>query len=155
MDRTEFTARVQALTDRLYRISYGQLPEEQDRRDAVQEAIFKAWVNLPRLRRAEYFETWLVRILLNECHDLQRRRDRDAPLEAAPEPTVSGFDGDAALRDAVRALPEKLRTAVILYYIEGYSTPEIACILRVPRETVKSRLRRARAALKQSLDEPL
>ena len=153
MDRTEFTARVQAMTDRLYRISYGQLPEEQDRRDAVQEALLKARINLPRLRRDDYFETWLVRILLNECHDMQRRRGRDAPPEAATEPTEPGFDGDAALRDAVRALPEKLRVVTILYYMEGYPTQEVARILRVPVETVKSRLKRARAALRLSLEE--
>ena len=152
MNRAEFSARVQALTDRLFRISYGQLTEEQDRRDAVQEALLKAWINLPRLRREEYFETWLVRILLNECHNLQRRARASAPLTDAPEPVAPGFDGDAAVRDAVRALPEKLRVVTILYYIEGYPTREIARILRVPTETVKSRLKRARAALKQALE---
>ena len=153
MNRAEFTARVQALTDRLYRISYGQLAEEQDRRDAVQEALLKAWTNLPRLRREEYFETWLIRILLNECHNLQRRRRDSAPLEDAPEPVGPDFDGDAVVRDAVRALPEKLRVVTILYYMEGYHTREIARILRVPTETIKSRLKRARAALKQALEE--
>ena len=152
MNREEFTARVQAMTDRLYRVSYGQLREEQDRRDAVQETLFKAWANLHRLRSEAYFETWIIRILLNECHNLQRRAQRTAPLEAPPSPEPD-FDGNAEIRDAVRALPEKLRTAVILHYMEGYRVREVARILRVPEETVKSRLRRARAALRQSLEE--
>ena len=153
MNREEFTARVQALTDRLYRVSYGQLREEQDRRDAVQETLLKAWASLHRLRSEDYFETWIIRILLNECHNLQRRAQRAAPLEAAPPTPEPDFDGNAEIRDAVRALPEKLRTALSLHYMEGYRVREIARILRVPEETVKSRLRRARAALRELLEE--
>ena len=151
MERAEFTARVQAMTDRLYRIACGQLSEEQDRRDAVQETLLKAWANLPRLRHEAYFETWVIRILLNECHNLQRRAHREAPLANAPE-LVAPATGDAAVRDAVRALPEKLRTAVLLHYVEGYPIREAARILRVPAETVKSRLRRARALLREDLE---
>ena len=109
MNRTEFSARIQAMTDRLYRISYGQLSSEQDRRDAVQETLLRAWTGLPRLRREEYFETWVIRILLNVCHNQQRRARREAPLESAPEPEAAEFDGNAELRDAIRALPAKLR----------------------------------------------
>ena len=153
MNRAEFTARVQAMTDRLYRISYGQLREEQDRRDAVQETLMKAWAGLPRLRREEYFETWVIRILLNECHDRQRRARRELPLDSAPEPVAPDFDGDVEVRDAVRALPEKLRTVVLLHYMEGYQVGEVARILRLPLETVRSRLRRARAELRMELEE--
>ena len=152
MNRTEFSARIQAMTDRLYRISYGQLSSEQDRRDAVQETLLRAWTGLPRLRREEYFETWVIRILLNVCHNQQRRARREAPLESAPEPEAAEFDGNAELRDAIRALPAKLRRPVLLHYMEGYSVRETARILRLPEETVKSRLRQAREALRKSLE---
>ena len=79
-------------------------------------------------------------------------RTAEEAAEAAPEPVEPGFDGDAAIRDAVRALPEKLRIAVILHYMEGYPVGEVARILRIPAETVKSRLRRARALLRDTLE---
>ena len=74
MDKREFADRVHAMQERLYRLTYGQLREEQDRKDAVQEAILKAWQSRERLRDEAYFETWLIRILINECRNLHRRR---------------------------------------------------------------------------------
>ena len=153
MEREEFTRRVQAITDRLYRITYGQLREPQDRLDAVQNALLKAWTHRHKLRRPEYFETWLIRILINECHNLQRRQRPQLPLELIAEQADEPASGNRELREAILQLPEKQRTAVILHYMEGYKTAEIARIQRVPAETVRSRLKRARAALKTLLDD--
>ena len=58
MNKQEFTHRVLRMENRLYRISCGLLKNPQDRMDAVQEAIVKAWANVHALRRAEYFESW-------------------------------------------------------------------------------------------------
>lgn len=80
MDKQEFSRRVLAVEGRLYRISCGMLREPQDRLDAVQEAVLKAWQNLGRLRREEFFETWLTRILINECHRESRRMRRVHPM---------------------------------------------------------------------------
>lgn len=153
MEREEFSRRVNAMMDRLYRISYGQLREPQDRMDAIQDALLKAWMNRGRLRNADYFETWLVRILINECHNHQHRLRRTLPLESVPEQT-GDFNGSAEVRDAVLRLPEKQRIAVILHYMEGYKISETAQMLRVPAETVRSRLKKARSVLKTLLDEP-
>ena len=81
MDKQEFSRRVLAVEGRLYRISCGMLREPQDRLDAVQEAVLKAWQNLGRLRREEFFETWLTRILINECHNIQGARRRIASVD--------------------------------------------------------------------------
>lgn len=151
MEREEFTRRVRAVTDRLYRIAYGQLREPQDRMDAVQNALLKAWSGRHRLRQPEFFETWLIRILINECHDIQRRQKRVLPMEAPPE-TPSTDDERTQLRDAILQLPEKLRMPLILHYMEGYTVAETAHILHIPCETARSRLRRARTALKNLFD---
>lgn len=151
MDRQEFSRRVGAMTDRLYRISCSQLREPQDRMDAVQDALLKAWASRHRLKKPEYFETWLIRILLNSCHDQQRRLKRIAPLETAPEATEEAFDGDAGVRDALMRLNEKQRTAIVLRYMEGYSVDEIARILKIPRETARTRLKRGRDNLRKLL----
>lgn len=156
MDEKEFAERVHAMQERLYRMTYGQLREEQDRRDAVQEAILKAWQSRDRLRDKAYFETWLIRILINECHNIQRAGRRVVPVEKLPEqPYIEkNMEGsDAQLREAVLMLPMKLRLPVMLHYIEGYTTEEAGRILHVPAGTVRSRLRKARELLKTALDE--
>lgn len=154
MEREEFTRRIEAMTERLYRITYGQLREPQDRMDAIQEALLKAWSARNRLRQPEYFETWVIRILLNECHNIQRKR-RYTQAELSEEltgATDAGFDGDIDLANALIRLPEKYRTPIQLHYMEGYKVEEVADILHAPKETVRSRLRRARAALKEMLN---
>ena len=154
MDKAEFSERVMAIQGRLYRVSYGLLREPQDRMDAVQEAILKAWHNLNRLRNEKFLETWLTRILINECHNVQRARQRLVPLEVVPEPIAPPEGANARLHDALMALPEHMRLPVMLYYMEGYKTREIAQILKLPEGTVKTRLKRARQELKNMLSEP-
>lgn len=152
MNKQEFTRRVLAVENRLYRISCGMLKNPQDRMDAVQEAVAKAWANVDRLRREEYFETWLTRILINECHNLQSAGKNIVPLDKLPE--QGACDGDnKPLRDALLALDMKLRLPVLLYYMEGYKLREIAQILRIPEGTVKTRLSRAKNKLKTLLEE--
>lgn len=153
MNKDEFSRRIRENQDKLYRITCGLLREPQDRLDAVQEATLKAWCNLPRLRNEEFFDTWLIRILINECHNRHRTQARFAPLESAPEPSEP-FQGNSLLRDAIYALPQKLRIPILLHYMEGYKTDEIAQMLRLPGGTVRSRLRRGRTMLKTMLEEP-
>ena len=153
MTRDEFADRVHGCQEKLYRVTYGLLREPQDRMDAVQDAIQKAWCSLSRLRHEEYFETWLIRILINECYNRQRAQARLVPLEGIPEPSEA-FRYGSSLHDALLALPEKLRLPLMLHYMEGYKTDEIAQMLRLPGGTVRSRLRRARIALKDILDDP-
>ena len=152
MEKETFSDTIRGLEPRLYRIACGQLRDVNDQADAVQEAILKAWKKLPTLRNDDLFETWLIRILLNECHNLQRAQKRFVPVGKLPDP---GYlpEIHSELRETIWNLPDKLRIPVQLYYIEGYDTYEIAEILRVPNGTVCSRLNRARARMKQSLED--
>jgi len=150
MDRDDFAGRVKAMEDRLYRVACGQLTDHSDREDAVQEAIFKAWRGRSRLRNGAYFETWLIRILINECRNIQRARKRMVPAGDLPEQEQDLLlpERERELREAIRTMDEKLRRPVVLYYIAGYDTKEIAQILRLPHGTVCGRLKRAREVLK-------
>ena len=152
MNKQEFTRRVLAVENKLYRISCGMLKNPQDRMDAVQETVTKAWANVHSLRREEYFETWLTRILINECHNIQNARKNIVQLECLPE--QGAYEGNnKPLRDAILALERQLRLPVLLYYMEGYKLREIAQILRIPEGTVKTRLTRAKKKLKSLLEE--
>lgn len=95
-------------------------------------------------------QTWVIRILINECHNIQRKRGRELPMDELPERAApAGVDYE--LHDALFCLDESLRLPIVLYYVEGYSVGEIARILRWPQGTVKSRMRRGRQELKKTL----
>ena len=91
MDRQEFAARTQALRQRLYRTAYLYLGREADALEAVDEAVYQALRSLGKLRQEDLFETWLTRILINECHRELRRRKRLSGEEALPE-TAAALD---------------------------------------------------------------
>ena len=152
MDEKEFAARIWAMRQTLFRICFSQLPSAQDREDAVQEALARAWRKRSQLREEDYLQTWLVRILLNVCHDMQRWGQRMVPT-AEIELPVQDTSPDGALREALLALPEKYRLPILLYYLEGYSLRQVAQMLRIPENTVKTRLSRGRQQLKERLHE--
>lgn len=96
-------------------------------------------------------KTWVIRILLNECHTMQRKMARTLPTGDAParQPEKE----EPPLKDALLQLAERYRTPILLHYLEGYRVAETANILRVPQGTVKTWLARGRKALKAILNE--
>ena len=150
MNRTDFILRVRGCERRLYRVARTMLRSDADCEDAVQEALLKAWSKLGSLREEQFFETWLIRILINECKNTYRRRPR--AQEELPE-SLAAPPADGELMDALMNLPPKFRIPMELHYIEGYGIAEISRMLRIPDGTVKWRLSRGRALLKTELGE--
>ena len=146
MEEERFVSEVRAMERTLYRVARGYLRTWDECADAVQEALCKAWDKRKRVDES-YFRPWLTRIVINECHNIGRRKKRLIPVaeperEPVPEPVLP------ELADALEALPEKLRLPLTLHYLEGFSVEEIARILRIPAGTVKSRLHQARSQLR-------
>jgi RNA polymerase sigma-70 factor (ECF subfamily) len=156
MDNNEFARRVLEAEPTLYRISKAILKNDADCADAVQEAIIRAFAKLGALRDEAFFKTWLCRILINECNRVYRYNKRAVPygqyLEPARTEQAENTEG-AGLYAALARLDEKRRLAVVLHYVEGFRTAEIARMLTIPEGTVKSRLSKARAELKGLLNE--
>lgn len=151
MTENEYAARTQALRGRLYRTAYLTLGSETAALDAVDETVFRGLVSLKKLRQPEYFDTWLTRILINECRsELRRRKFRSE--ESLPEAAQSQFDA-LPLWDAVARLPKELRGPVVLRYFAGYTTAETAYILKIPQGTAATRLRRALGILRLELTD--
>lgn len=151
MNNEEFTQAILGMTDTLYRVASAQLRQRADREDAVQECLRKAWEKRHRLRDERYLQTWVIRILLNECHTIQRRMARILPAEEIP--AVQHVREEGPLKEALLRLEERYRVPILLHYLEGYSVAEVAAILRVPQGTVKTWLSRGRKALKAILNE--
>lgn len=152
MDKQEFARRVTQMQGSLYRVAASYLRGESDRLDAVAEAIARAWEKRGTLREEAWFATWITRILIRVCVDIQRRQKRMTPVDTLPE-TPTGEDSCAALREAVDSLPQKLRTMVVLYYMEGYEVLEVARIMGTTKGAVCAGLSRAREKLRTMLGE--
>lgn len=153
MDKDEFAARTETVKARLYRTAYLYLGSEADALEAVDEAVYQALRGLKKLREPEFFETWLTRILINECHRELRRRKRLAGEEALPETAGPDAYDVLPLKDAVRRLPEELRLVVILRFFAGYTQAETAIALEIPQGTVATRQRKALQLLRLELGE--
>jgi RNA polymerase sigma-70 factor (ECF subfamily) len=134
----------------LYRVSYAQLSQSSDRDDAVQECLYKAWKKRRHLKDDSVMQTWVIRILINECRNIQKKRKRELPLDVLPE-RATPPNTEVDLHNALFVLDETLLLPVLLHYVEGYSTKEVAQILRLPHGTVKSRMARARRELQKLL----
>lgn len=148
MTSEAFTEAISEMVQTLYRVSCSQLSVEADREDAVQETLRRAWEKRASLKNDHHLQTWVIRILINACHDIQRERQRMIPTEKTPEPVMQAPIESIDLRNCLFQLDERERIPIILHYIEGYEVKQIAAILRIPQGTVKSRLDRGRRQLK-------
>jgi RNA polymerase sigma-70 factor (ECF subfamily) len=164
-DAEAFATLVEERQHRMTRLALAILGDPTDADDALQDWLVSVWRNLPGLRDAARFEAWSDRILVNACRRILRARARDRlrvatlPEERAESRPVGAADFEAAgvERDALERAFETLsaedRAAVVLHHLDGRSVEEIASRLEVPVGTLKSRLHRARAALRRALEE--
>ena len=156
MTNEAFTEAIIRMTPTLYRIARGQLMIEEDQKDAVQEAIRRSWEKRTSLKDERYLQTWVIRILINACHDIQRHSKRECPVSEIADSSslyLPEREDHADLRDALFRLKEKERVPVILHYVEGYDVKHVAEILKIPVSSVKTRLMRARSHLRDILNE--
>ena len=143
----------------VYHLAYRTLRDSEEARDATQEAFFKAFRSLRTFRPGAKFSTWIFAIAYHGCCDRLARRKRysneELPDRAdggpGPEQTAIALDEAARLRTAIEALPEKYRTVITLYHLQGKQYEEIAEVLGLPMGTVKTHLFRAKEQLRRLL----
>lgn len=154
MDKDTFARQVTDLQGSLYRVAASYLHGESDRLDAVSEAITRAWEKRHTLRDERLFRTWITRILIRECVNIQRRQKRSVPVDALPEAESEPEDERiAALREALAQLPQRQRTMTVLHYMEEYDVREVARIMGTTKNAVCAGLSRARARLRALMGE--
>ena len=152
MNQREFAERVTVMQGSLYRVAASYLHGESDRLDAVAETIAKAWERRQTLRDESLFATWMTRILIRVCVDIQRRQKRLIPTDEITE-KLSEDERVAALREAMDSLPQKARTMIVLHYMEGYDVREIAGMMGTTKGAVCAGLSRAREKLRAYIEE--
>lgn len=146
-----FSHEIESMSDTLFRVAFSILRNYSDCEDAVQNAILKAYQNLGELKVRAFFRTWTVRILKNECFALLKKRRSIVPLSEEVAPAYEMEVPDLDLNRLFDTLSPEERLTITLYYYEGYKTAEIAKLTDVSDSTVRNRLSRARAALKDKL----
>ena len=92
----KFSTQIVAMMQTLYRVSYAQLSQSCDRDEAVQECLYKAWQKRHQLKDEQYMQTWVIRILINECHNIQRKRCKELPLDVNGKIKLPGFGKENA-----------------------------------------------------------
>lgn len=138
----------------IYKVAKGILHSEDDVEDAIQNTVIKVFENIKTLKQDEFFETWMIRILINECNNIMRKNKR--VLQFQESLVVENYDDiyeKLDLINAIASLNNELKIITRLYYFEDMSTVEIAKILNIPEGTVRSRLARAREKLKKQMIE--
>ena len=114
----------------LYRIAKGILKDDYRVEDAISNTIIKAFENIKKLKKAEYFKTWLIRILINECNSILKKEKRILYLEdSVKEEAYIDLYENIDLINAIETLDDDLKLVTILYYFEDIDQKEIAKII--------------------------
>lgn len=129
----------------MYKVAKAYLSSDEDVADAVQETILTCYEKLPFLKHDNYFKTWLTKILMRKCCDMLKRDKVIHFSENIEEqPVCDRSFEELEWKEVIRLLDEKYRLIMILYYVEGYQTAEVARILDMNENTVRTRLKRGR-----------
>ncbi len=152
VDRSFITHLVSAYSDTVLRIAYQSVMNIYDAEDIAQEVFLSLMKRDLSSFDEEHLKAYIIRAAVNQCKSFHRSLSRRSVVYLEDiEPVFS--EEERSILSEVHSLPEKYRTPIYLYYYEGYSVEEIANILKKPKGTVMSLLKRGRDKLKIMLEE--
>ena len=146
----------------LYRIARTRLQSDDDISDVLQETVISAFKSIKKLKNDEYFKTWLIKILINNCNSLylKRKKRKECYLEDISEVDnflidndIDTINGEINFNNMMELLSYDERISLTLYYAEGYTNKEISKILKTNENTIKARISRAKLKIKNKLKE--
>lgn len=144
-DKQAFVALIELHKQNMYKVAWSYLHNDDDAADAIQETILNCYEKMDRLKNAAYFSTWLTRILINNCKDILQKKKKETLSEILPEQgEISRELENYEFQELLKGIDEKYRLVLLLYYGEGFKICEIAEILEMDENTVKTRLVRGR-----------
>jgi len=158
-DTAAYRALVETHQARAYTLALRILRSAEDAEEVAQDAFVRVWTALPGFRGESSFGTWLYRIVARRAFDraqvLRNRRAREQQDEKLPEraaPDAEGHDTfeAARLQNLIARLSPAQRSVVTMFYYEGRSVEQVAALLGMPENTVKTHLLRARATLRSA-----
>jgi RNA polymerase sigma-70 factor (ECF subfamily) len=152
MTREELSQSVAAHRNTVFRVALGYVRNTHDADDITQNVFMKLYLHNRRkpFESAEAQKSWLIRVAVNESKDLLKSvwtKNRSELDESLVAPAYDSF----GIYEYVSKLKPKYRTVIYLHYYEGYSTKDIAGIMKIPQSTVTTHLNRARKQLKEDI----
>ncbi|MEF9951967.1 MAG: sigma-70 family RNA polymerase sigma factor [Clostridium sp.] len=152
-DQDSFFKLIDNSMTQLYKVAKSRLNDEDSIGDAIQETIIAAYSNINKIKEPRYFNTWLIRILINKCNDIVGDKKivyvEDYNLVEDTNLTYNmDIDESLDFDNILNSLPQEYRTVIVLYYVNKFTTREISKILNEKEGTIKSRLSRGRSKLK-------
>ena len=154
-DKEAFTELILQLEDDLYKIARTRLNNQEDIFDAIQETIISAYKSIGKLKKIEFFKTWIIKILINKCNDVYKNiyeveLDERKSSESDFSNSIVNLENDLDFEYLIKILNYDERIAMTLYYLEEYTTKEIGEILKTSENTIKTRIARARLKIKNN-----
>ena len=137
-------------SDTVFRIAFLRSGNTTDADDIMSEVFLRLIKNLHKIKSEEHLKSWLIRVTINRSNSFFKKQKRINQVRIVECDAVYEMDENSVLPQ-VMALPMHQKTVVFMHYFEGYSVEEIATLCGVKAGTVKSRLSRAREALKTTL----
>lgn len=142
----------------LYRIAKTRLLQDDDIYDAIQETIISAYKSISKLHNISSFKSWIIKILINNCNNIYTSNNckKTVPYDSIQyENQIVSHDNlssNLEFDNLMNLLNYDERTILVLYYVEGYKSIEIAKILDINENTVRSKILRAKTKIKNNVD---
>lgn len=134
----------------LYKAAICYVKNPEDAADIIQDTILTAFEKIGDLREPKYFRSWLIRMLINKCKDFLEKRSWEVAFGEIPERECrDGVLEHMIYEEMLQKAGEKYKDILVLYYVEGFTSREIAGMLEMKEPTVRTRLKRGREKLLQ------
>ena len=153
MTHEQLSVDIAAYHSMVFRLAFSCMGNRFDADDVTQEAFIRLYQQKKTFENDEHKKAFLIRVTVNICKDLQKSAwfKRRVPLDESIPAYNTLSENESVLHEYIKELKPNYRAVVFLHYYEGYSTAEIAKMLRIPESTVTTRLSRARNLLKVQL----
>lgn len=155
MSIISFEDAVKTFSDTVYRVALNILKNPEDSKDCMQNVFLRYFKHQHTFKSEEHIKAWLIRVTVNESKRILKlnSKNKSVPLEEIANVLFYENSEDKSIFTEIMSLDEKYRTAILLYYYEGYDIKEVAKILRRNPATVRTQLSRARELLKTKIKE--
>lgn len=153
-DENAFSELIKAIEKELYLIARTKLNNNEDIGDAIQETILKGYKNIKKLKNNSAFKTWMIKILINECNILYRKKEHTISYEEKEMEmyvSIEENNKDLEFEFLIKDLNNEEKLILTMYYCSKYTTKEISKILKIKESTIKSKIFRAKEKLRKKI----
>ena len=158
-DKEAFTLVILEYEQELYKIAKMRLKSDDDICEAIQNTMILAYKHIGKVKQVEYFKTWIVRILMNECKKTYKRQNKFLSIEddnlvelKDRKNEYENLESEITFNSLIEILNYVEKEIIVLYYNSGFSIKEISKILHINENTIKTKMKRAKNKLKDYME---